>query len=130
SQKSEISGQKSEVSEDQALFPLTSDFRLPTSDFDLLLLDLHMPERDGFQVIQAIREGERAAGGHLPVIALTARSRKEDREHCLAAGMDDYLAKPVQAPELFAAIERALSAKRISPPTKPDGGAGTHLLDP
>src|SRR5205823_5448917 len=48
--------------------------------FDLVLLDVHMPELDGFQVIQAIRERERSVGGHLPVIALTARSRKEDRE--------------------------------------------------
>src|SRR5262249_36226108 len=54
--------------------------------FDLLLLDVHMPELDGFQVAQAVRERERTAGGHLPVIALTARSRKEDRERCLAAG--------------------------------------------
>ncbi len=51
--------------------------------FDVLLLDIHMPELDGFQVVRAIRERERTAGGHLPVIALTARSRKEDRERCL-----------------------------------------------
>jgi PAS domain S-box-containing protein len=76
--------------------------------FDLLLLDIHMPELDGFGVVGAIRERERAAGGHLPVIALTARSRKEDRERCLAAGMDDYLTKPVAAGVLLAAIDRLL----------------------
>jgi two-component system, sensor histidine kinase and response regulator len=76
--------------------------------FDLLLLDIHMPELDGFQVIQAIRERERNSAGHLPVIALTARSRKEDRKRCLAAGMDDFLAKPFQAADLFAAIDRVL----------------------
>jgi two-component system, sensor histidine kinase and response regulator len=76
--------------------------------FDLLLLDVHMPELDGFQVIQAIRERERTAGGHLPVVALTARSRVEDRERCLAAGMDDFLAKPIQAADLWAAIERVV----------------------
>jgi PAS domain S-box-containing protein len=76
--------------------------------FDLLLLDIHMPELDGFGVVRAIRERERAAGGHLPVIALTARSRKEDRERCLAAGMDDYLTKPVAAAALLAAIDRLL----------------------
>ena len=65
--------------------------------FDLLLLDVHMPELDGFQVVRAVRERERTAGGHLPVIALTARSRKEDRERCLAAGMDDFLTKPIQS---------------------------------
>ncbi|HVP12783.1 MAG TPA: response regulator, partial [Phycisphaerae bacterium] len=77
--------------------------------FDLLLLDIHMPELDGFHVAQAIRERERIAGGHVPIIALTARSRKEDRERCLAAGMDDFLAKPVQATYLWAAIDRVLS---------------------
>ena len=76
--------------------------------FDLLLLDVHMPELDGFQVIQAVRERERSAGGHLPVVALTVRSRKEDRERCLAAGMDDFLAKPIRAADLWAAIDRVL----------------------
>jgi PAS domain S-box-containing protein len=76
--------------------------------FDLLLLDIHMPELDGFQVVGAIRERERMAGGHLPVIALTARSRQEDRERCLRAGMDEYLAKPFTAADLWAAIDRIL----------------------
>jgi two-component system, sensor histidine kinase and response regulator len=74
--------------------------------YDLLFLDVPMPELDGFQVVQAIREHERTAGGHLPVVALTARSRKEDRERCLAAGMDDFLAKPIQAADLWVAIDR------------------------
>jgi PAS domain S-box-containing protein len=76
--------------------------------FDLLFLDVHMPELDGFEVVQAVRERERAAGGHLPIIALTARARPEDRAQCLAAGMDDFLAKPVQAADLWAAIDRVL----------------------
>jgi PAS domain S-box-containing protein len=76
--------------------------------FDLLLLDVHMPELDGFQVVRAIRERERTIGDHLPVIALTARSRQEDREQCLAAGMDDFLAKPIQAADLEAVIERVV----------------------
>ena len=80
--------------------------------FDLLLLDVHMPELDGFQVVRAIREREHGAAGHLPVIALTARSRKEDRERCLAAGMDDFLSKPVQAADLLAAIARVQGARR------------------
>src|SRR5207302_2062355 len=71
------------------------------ADFDLLFLDVHMPELDGFQVIRAIRERERGTGSHLPVIALTARSREEDRERCLAAGMDGFLAKPIQAAALW-----------------------------
>ncbi len=83
--------------------------------FDLLLLDLHMPELDGFQVIRGIRERERASGRHLPVIALTARSRKEDRERCLAAGMDDFLSKPVRGTELWAAIDRVLAMQLTAP---------------
>ncbi len=80
-------------------------------DFDLLLLDVHMPELDGFQVVQAIRERELAAGGHLPIIALTARSRKEDRERCLAAGMDEFLTKPIRPADLLAAIDRILGTR-------------------
>ena len=76
--------------------------------FDLLMLDVHMPELDGFEVVRAIRDRERTGGGHLPVIALTARSRKEDRERCLGAGMDDFLTKPVSASELLGAIDRLL----------------------
>ena len=65
--------------------------------FDLMLLDVHMPGYDGFQVIEALRRREQATGGHLPVIALTARAMRSDRELCLQAGMDDYLAKPIAA---------------------------------
>ncbi|HEY7251444.1 MAG TPA: PAS domain S-box protein [Methylomirabilota bacterium] len=97
---------------------------LECEPFDLLLLDIHMPELDGFQVVGAIRERERTAGGHLPVIALTARSRKEDRERCLRAGMDDYLAKPFTAADLWAAIGRVL---RSRPPRQPPR---LDLLDP
>jgi CheY-like chemotaxis protein len=92
--------------------------------FCLLLLDLHMPELDGFQVAQAVREREAMAGGHLPIIALTARSRKEDRERCLVAGMDDFLAKPIQAADLWGAIDRVLSTH--PPVDRP----GPGLLDP
>jgi PAS domain S-box-containing protein len=99
-------------------------------DFDVLLLDLHMPEIDGLQVVQAIRERDRAAGGDLPIIALPARSRPEDRERCLVAGMDDYLSKPVQAAELFAAIDRSVSARGASRATQPDAGTLIELLDP
>lgn len=81
-----------------------------TQDFDLLLLDLYMPNYDGFQVIQALRKRENCTGGHLPVIALTARAGEEDRKHCLAAGMDEYVSKPIRADELFAAIDRTVVA--------------------
>jgi two-component system sensor histidine kinase/response regulator len=85
--------------------------------FDLLLLDIHMPELDGFQVVEAIRKREQTTGDHLPVIALTARSRREDREKCLRTGMDDYLTKPFIAADLWAAIDRAV---RRHPPHRSD----------
>ena len=98
--------------------------------FDLLLLDVHMPELDGFQVISKIREREQAAGYHLPVIALTARSRREDRERCLAAGMDEYLAKPIRAADLFAAIDRLVSRPGARQPGQTEPADGASLLDP
>jgi len=98
--------------------------------FDLLLLDLHMPELDGFQVVRAVRLREHTTGGRLPVIALTARARKEDRESCLAAGMDDYLSKPVRAVELFAAIDRVVAPDRVSLPGVARLGDGASLIDP
>jgi two-component system, sensor histidine kinase and response regulator len=91
--------------------------------FDLLLLDVHMPELDGFQVVQAVRERELTTGGHLPIIALTARSRKEDRERCLAAGMDDFQTKPIRPADLLAAIDRVLGTHSARQPRM------RHLLD-
>ena len=75
------------------------------NQFDLVLMDVQMPEMDGFQATAAIRERERETGTHLPLIALTAHAMKGDRERCLAAGMDAYLSKPLQASELIALVE-------------------------
>ncbi|SIO62393.1 PAS domain S-box-containing protein [Singulisphaera sp. GP187] len=86
-------------------------------EFDLLLLDLHMPRLDGYEVVMAIRQREAIGGGHLPVIALTARSQPEDRARCLAAGIDDYLAKPIRAAELFAVIDGLVPARSTPTPT-------------
>jgi signal transduction histidine kinase/CheY-like chemotaxis protein len=77
--------------------------------FDVLLLDLHMPEMDGFEVVRAIRDRERTTGRHLPIIALTARSASRDRARCLEAGMDDFLSKPIEREELWAALDRQFS---------------------
>jgi CheY-like chemotaxis protein len=90
---------------------------------DLLLLDLHMPEMDGFEVVQAIREHERGTGRHLPIIALTARSSARDRERCLAAGMDEFLAKPIEAAVLWATVDRLMAR---FPPT----GAASRPIAP
>ena len=73
--------------------------------FDVLLLDVHLPEIDGFDVIKAIRRRERAIGGRLYVIATTARSRPEDREACLAAGMDYFLSKPLAGAKLSPVLD-------------------------
>ena len=73
--------------------------------FDLVLMDLQMPEMDGFEATAALREREKETGTHLPVIALTAHALKGDEEQCLEAGMDGYLTKPIRPQELDAVLE-------------------------
>jgi CheY-like chemotaxis protein len=98
--------------------------------FDLMLLDVHMPGCDGFEVIEALRRREQATGGHLPVIALTARAMRSDRERCLQAGMDDYLAKPFGAAVLFQVMTRVLAGRPAAEPVPPARGRPETLLDP
>jgi PAS domain S-box-containing protein len=81
---------------------------------DLVLMDVQMPEMDGLEATEAIREKEKKTGDHLPIIALTAHAMKGDREKCLAAGTDDYLTKPIRTADLFAAVERLTHAKTIA----------------
>jgi CheY-like chemotaxis protein len=73
-------------------------------EVDVVLMDLQMPDMDGFQATAAIRASERLRGGHVPIVALTAHALTGDRENCLANGMDGYLAKPYSAEELNQAI--------------------------
>jgi signal transduction histidine kinase/ActR/RegA family two-component response regulator len=82
--------------------------RLESDTFDLVLMDWQMPDMDGREVTRAIREKEKGSAKHLPIIALTGHARKDDRERCLEAGMDDYLTKPFSTVQLFAAMERLL----------------------
>jgi CheY-like chemotaxis protein len=74
--------------------------------FDLILMDVQMPEMDGFETTAAIRRNEKIGGRHLPIIALTAHAMVGDRERCLAAGMDGYTSKPVRAEDLQREIQR------------------------
>jgi two-component system sensor histidine kinase/response regulator len=103
--------------------------------FALLLLNVHMPELDGFQVIRVLREHERESDNRLRVIALTARSRKEDRQKCFDAGMDDFVTKPVAASELFSVIERNITqqdsvSQQDSPLSSTNARGDLNLLDP
>jgi two-component system, sensor histidine kinase and response regulator len=77
---------------------------LEAGDFDVVLMDLQMPRMDGFEAVRAIRQREAERGNHIHVLALTAHAMQGDRERCLAAGFDDYLAKPVRQTELEAAL--------------------------
>jgi CheY-like chemotaxis protein len=74
--------------------------------YDLVLMDCQMPELDGFDAARTIRRAEEQTGARVPIVAMTANALEGDREACLAAGMDDYLAKPVQLAELRAVLER------------------------
>ncbi len=85
---------------------------LETEDFDLVLMDVQMPEMDGFDATAAIREKEKSSGRHIPIVAMTAHALKGDQERCLAAGMDAYVSKPIRTDELFSVIARALNTNR------------------
>jgi CheY-like chemotaxis protein len=78
---------------------------LEREPFDLVLMDVQMPEMDGLEAAAAIREREQGTGRRIPILAMTAYAMKGDRERCLTAGMDGYLSKPIRAAELFQALE-------------------------
>ncbi len=75
--------------------------------FDVILMDVQMPEMDGFEATRRIRELEEATGGHITIAAMTAHAMAGDRERCLAAGMDDYVSKPLRKEDLLRVLERA-----------------------
>jgi CheY-like chemotaxis protein len=86
--------------------------------FDLILMDVQMPEMGGFEATAAIRHAELGGGIRIPIVAMTARAMAGDRESCLEAGMDAYVAKPISGAELVTTIESVVSGR---PPVEEDG---------
>jgi two-component system sensor histidine kinase/response regulator len=84
--------------------------------FDIVLMDIQMPEMDGFEATRFIRKQEQKTGAHIPIVAMTAHAVKGDRERCLQAGMDEYVSKPLKPSQLNAVMERVIKAS-VSPDT-------------
>jgi two-component system, sensor histidine kinase and response regulator len=100
--------------------------------FDLILMDVQMPEMDGLAATQAIRQRERELGSgfHIPIVAMTAHAMKGDKERCLAAGMDSYLPKPIHTQQLLDCIELLTGSKGETPlEAPPSPGAKEEILD-
>jgi CheY-like chemotaxis protein len=83
--------------------------------FDVILMDVQMPEMDGFEATGLIRQQEKISGQRIPIIALTAHALTGYEERCLNAGMDSYVTKPIQAQQLFQAIEGVIAKGRAMP---------------
>jgi CheY-like chemotaxis protein len=94
---------------------------LDTDEFDVILMDLQMPEINGFEATARIRQKERGTDRHIPIIALTAHALKGDRERCIEAGMDDYVSKPIEGKKLFDVVETAVRRGR-----RANGNGGPH----
>jgi CheY-like chemotaxis protein len=88
--------------------------QMESERFDVVLMDVQMPEMGGFEATGVIREREASAGRRTPIIAMTAHALKGDRERCLEAGCDDYVPKPMRRSDVEAAIERCLTANGSS----------------
>jgi CheY-like chemotaxis protein len=95
---------------------------LDRESFDLVLMDVQMPEMDGFEATAVIRAREKDTGAHIPIVAMTARAMSGDREKCITTGMDG---KPISLAELSAAIGRAMDSRLILSVTR-DGATGWH----
>jgi len=88
---------------------------LEKESYDLILMDIQMPEMNGWEATQAIREKEISTGAHVPIVAMTAHAMKGDEERCLAAGMDAYLTKPINMQELLAVLD-GIGSRKAGPP--------------
>ena len=103
------------------------------ADFDLILMDVQMPEMDGLEATTIIRQREQVSGGHLPIVAMTANAMESARQECLTAGMDAYVAKPI-SPEALLEVIGTLTAGADGPPDgagrggRPSAGRPTRLV--
>ncbi len=106
---------------------------LERGSFDLVLMDVQMPEMDGFEATAAIRKKEQTTGNHLQIVAMTAHAMKGDRERCLKAGMDAYLSKPIQSKTLYEMVEGiavvARSDQEESVESRPSEAAVESIMD-
>jgi len=98
---------------------------LDHGDYDLVLMDMQMPEMDGFEATGEVRRREKRTGRHMPVIALTAHAMKGDRERCIEAGMDGYLSKPIRAQDLDEVLAKYMSRQRAPEPAPENAGKTT-----
>jgi signal transduction histidine kinase/DNA-binding response OmpR family regulator len=100
---------------------------LATQPFDLVLMDVQMPEMDGFTAARKIRESEQSKSFHLPIIAMTAHAMKGDRERCMAAGMDGYVSKPISSPLLEEAIASVMEDEEDKPNIRKEDAAPSDM---
>ncbi|HEY5313724.1 MAG TPA: response regulator, partial [Pirellulales bacterium] len=106
--------------------------RIGAQKFDIVFMDVQMPEMDGLTATREIRKSEHAMGKHIPIVAMTAHAMKGDRERCIEVGMDGYISKPIEAAQLYRAIEtyvpRTVAA---APPSKvqDDRSSPDNVLD-
>jgi two-component system sensor histidine kinase/response regulator len=104
---------------------------LEIESFDLVLMDIQMPDMDGFEATDRIRARERITNTRTPIVAMTAHAMTGDREKCLAAGMEAYISKPIRRAELVEVIASVTSRSRsVAAATADSGNTSTELLTP